>query len=157
MTVLKARNVRHFDTVRSSVRFSDAILNNVSEEEMAKYFAGRAKLNPGKVWDGVLKPLLQSLDKKTRDQILKNLDDDYGNELATSKAEGENEPLGLQFGGENQDEEEVEGQAIVEGTGTQDNIACNSKGGRKLRSWRDANASAIDAVQKANADFWARK
>lgn len=150
MTVLKFKNVRH----------RDAVLAPATPDELVSYMASRAKLDPGKIWDGYFKPLLEAMDKATRDKVLANLDDDYGNELGTSKAEEETEAKGLTFGGENQDEKEDEETnpdgSIGKGkpNSTEDNIGCNSKGGRVLRGWRDKDSSAIDAINKANEAFW---
>src|ERR1700733_7086794 len=92
-------------TRQVSAKMMDTVLSVATDEELAKYMAGRAKMNPGKIWDGYFKPMLTAMDKATRDKILKQFDD-YGNELGKSKAEGETEAIGLQFVGEKQDEEQ---------------------------------------------------
>ncbi|HEY2781983.1 MAG TPA: hypothetical protein VGI90_14465 [Steroidobacteraceae bacterium] len=123
----------------------DTILNNVTDAELAAYFVSRAKMNPGMVWDGYMKPMLQAMDRKTRDEVLAACGN-YGGEMETSKSIGNNEPLGLQFGGQNDEGEEVEGQAIVEGE--------KPKVGDAMRKWRGQDHSNIADMQKANEQFW---
>lgn len=154
--MLKVLRIRSQDSMtRTASRPTlDAILKTVTPAEMAAYFARRAKINPGMVWDGMLKPMLQALDKKTRDDLMGEITN-YGNELATSMSIAETAASGLIFGGQNDEETNPDG-SIGEGkpNQTQDNIGCNSKGGKTMRSWRDKNTSAIDAINNANAKFW---
>jgi hypothetical protein len=63
----------------------DTVLSVATEAELDEYFGGRAKLDPGKVWDGIFKPVLDALDRATRDEVLGNIER-YGNELASSEA-----------------------------------------------------------------------
>src|ERR1700686_567417 len=51
----------------------DTVLNAATEAELAEYFAGRAKMDSGRVWDGIFRPMLDSMDPATRDEVLKNL------------------------------------------------------------------------------------
>lgn len=149
MNALKLKNVRHHEVVRVSTTdaaTADTLLRTATDEELATYFAGRAKMNPGKIWDGIWKPALQAMDKATRDKILKSLDD-YGNELGKSKAEGETEVKGLTFGGENEDEEQPQNKLERE---------VESKDS-PMRQWRNQDFRRIDDIQKANESFWKRK
>ena len=153
----KVVRIQSFDSMThaASRKTVDTILSNVTDAELAAYMASRAKMNPGKLWDGYFKPLLQAMDKKARDEVMGEMTN-YGNELAQSKAISETAASGLIFGGQNDDGEEVEAQQIIEGNPTQDNIGCNSRGGGQLRKWRDQNSNAVAAMQKANAEFWKR-
>jgi hypothetical protein len=141
--------IRSFDSMMmhtASRKTIDTILNNVTDAELAAYMAGRAKMNPGKVWDGYLKPLLQAMDKATRDEVMGEMTN-YGNELAQSKAVGETAASGLIFGGENDDEKEDEEKKDITG---------HKVGDGTMRGWRDQTSSAIDAMQKANDKLWKR-
>ena len=145
-------------TNTASKKTIDAILNNVTDQELAVYFANRAKMNPGMVWDGVVKPMLQAMDKKTRDEVKGEITN-YGNELATSKAIAETAASGLIFGGENEDDEEVEGQAIVEGSNEGWTIDAINNANRK--HWKQKRSVPLkggvftpDAINRANTTFW---
>ena len=48
----------------------DTVLSTTTPEEIAEYFAGRAKLDPGTVWDGVFKPMLEAMDEESRAELL---------------------------------------------------------------------------------------
>jgi hypothetical protein len=95
-----------------AARTLDTILTTATDAELAAYMTARAKLNPGKVWDGYFKPMLEAMDMRTRDEVLSNLTD-YGNELSKSKSIGETQAGGLQFGGENHDEKEDEKKPLM--------------------------------------------
>jgi hypothetical protein len=153
-------------TRRVSSKALDTILSVATDEELAKYMAGRAQMNPGKIWDGYFKPMLNALDKATRDKILKQFDD-YGNELGKSKAESETEAKGLAFGGENQDDEEGQPQnqleeqveddeerRQMEGNGS---TSPRSKVGDEMRRWRGQDHDRIVDMQRQNQEFWKRK
>jgi hypothetical protein len=157
---LKLRNVRHWDTVsRSRVSISDEILNAATEAELAENQRRVIKmtgLDLGKLWVGDLTLKLGLIqDRAKLKDAMKAIKDeltDFGNELGTSKAIGETETGELTFGGENEDEKEDEEKRkdIGNGATTKDWF----KGGRQLRRWRDQTGSAIDAMQKANREFW---
>jgi hypothetical protein len=152
----KVMRIQSFDSLthRVSRQTLDTLLSAATDEELAAYMAGRAKMNPGRVWDGFFKAALNAMDKATRDKILSSLDE-YGNELATSEGEEETEEKGLTFGDNKEDEEE--GRKGPSGESfTKDNIACNSKGGRTLRAWRDNSSDVVADMNKANAAFWKR-
>ena len=138
MTVLK---VRSFDSLtrRASNQTLDTILTAATDEELAAYMTTRAKMNPGQVWDGYFKPMLEAMDKATRDEVLSNMTN-YGNELATSKSIGETEASGLIFGGENDEA----GKTDITG----------HKVGDAMRKWRGQDHDRIADVQKANETFW---
>jgi hypothetical protein len=121
----------------------DTILTAATDEELAAYMTARAKMNPGLVWDGYFKPMLEAIDKVTRDEVLSNMAE-YGNELGNSKAESETETTGLTFGGENDDEKEDEEKRDITG----------HKVGDAMRAWRGQDHERIAAVQKANEAFW---
>jgi hypothetical protein len=53
-----------------SVRTRDTVLSPVTSQELVSYFNGRAKLDPGKVWDGVFKPVLEAMDEESREELL---------------------------------------------------------------------------------------
>jgi hypothetical protein len=64
-----------------SVRQRDVVLTVPTEAELAAYFSGRTKVDLGKVWDGLIKPMLDNLDRKTRDEVLAK----YAGTLASSE------------------------------------------------------------------------
>jgi hypothetical protein len=133
--------VKSFDSLtrHASRQTLDTILTAATDEELAKYMAGRAKMNPGKVWDGYFKPMLEAMDKVARDEVLSNLSD----------YESDTETKGLTFGGENDDEKEEEknpdgsiGKGKPHSTGD------------AMRKWRGQDHNRIAAMQEANAKFW---
>jgi hypothetical protein len=148
MTVLK---VRSFDSLtrRASNQTLDTILTAATDAELAAYMTARAKMNPGMVWDGYFKPMLAALDKATRDEVMGEMTN-YGNELAQSKSIGETEASGLIFGGENDDEEEVEAQRLIESNGA----TGPTRTGDAMRKWRGQDHDRIADMQKANEKYW---
>lgn len=137
--------VRSFDSLtrHASNQTLDTILTAATDEELAAYMTARAKMNPGRVWDGYFKPMLEAIDKATRDEVLSNMAE-YGNELGNSKAESETETTGLTFGGENEDEKEDEEKRDITG----------HKVGDAMRKWRGQDHDRISNMQKANEAFW---
>jgi hypothetical protein len=153
MTVVK---VRSFDSMtrRASNQTLDTILTVATDAELAAYMTARAKMNPGLVWDGIFRPMLESMDKAARDEVMGEITS-YGNEMATSKSIGETAASGLIFGGQN-DENEVEGQKIVEGNEAGKTDITGHKVGDAMRKWRGHDHDRIADVQKANEAFWKR-
>jgi hypothetical protein len=139
--------VRSFDSLTryASNQTLDTILTAATDEELATYMAGRAKLNPGKVWDGYFKVALDAMDKATRDEVLSNLAE-Y--EPSEESGEMESGPSGslASTGDEKEDGEKNPDGSIGKGkpNSTKDT----------LRGWRDQSGSVIDAMNKANAKFW---
>ena len=78
---MKMVSVRTFDSMtrRLSRGTIDTVLSVATEAELAEYFGGRAKLDPGRVWSGIFRPVLDALDRKTRDEVLGNIEryDDF--------------------------------------------------------------------------------
>jgi hypothetical protein len=153
MSILKLRALDRFGNwgleVRRSVPTTDAktkdiVLTAATDAELATYMAGRAKLNPGRVWDGVFKAALNAMDRKTRDEVLANLED-Y--EASIESGEMEEGPSGslASTGDEKEDEEEKRKDA---GNGA------TSRVGDAMRKWRGQDHDRIAAMNKANADFW---
>jgi hypothetical protein len=121
----------------------DTVLTAATDEELAAYMAGRAKLNPGKVWDGYFKSALDAMDKATRDEVLSNL---ANYEPSVESGEMEEGPAGsLSSTG---DDEEEEKKRKDTGNGA------TSKVGDAMRKWRGQDHDRIAAMQKANSDFW---
>jgi hypothetical protein len=143
--------VRGFDSLtrRASQQTLDTVLTAATDEELAAYMAGRAKMNPGKVWDGYFKPMLEAMDKVIRDEVMSNMAN-YGNQLATSEAVGETEASGLTFGGENSDEKEDEEKNPDGSTGK----GKSHPTGDAMRQWRGRDHDRIANMQKANESFW---
>jgi len=151
MSVLKLRSLDKFGNwgleVQRQVPTTDAktrdiVLTAATDAELAQYMAGRAKLNPGKVWDGVFKAALNAMDKKTRDEVLSNLEDYEASSESGEMEEGPSESL-ASTGDEKEDEEEK-----------RKDIGNGARVGDAMRKWRGQDHDRIAAMQKANADFW---
>jgi hypothetical protein len=143
--------VRSFDSLtrQASRQTLDTILTAATDEELAAYMTARAKMNPGKVWDGYFKPMLEAMDKATRDEVMSNMAN-YGNQLATSEAVGETEASGLTFGGENSNGKEDEEKNPDGSTGK----GKSHPTGDAMRQWRGQDRDRIANMQKANESFW---
>jgi hypothetical protein len=127
----------------SMTRFlsKDTVLNNATEGELAQYFGGRAKLDPGKVWDGFLKPMLNAMDSKTRDELATRMEA-YSNEIASSTMHIG--PSGALVADEDDPEKKPDGKG---GTNTND-------GPTTLRGWRDATRNQVEDINEVNRKFW---
>jgi hypothetical protein len=134
-------NVRSFDSLTryASNQTLDTILTAATDEELAAYMTARAKLNPGKVWDGYLKPMLEAMDKATRDEVLSNMAE-Y--ELSSEPGEMEAGPSGSLA--TTSDEKEDKEKKDITG----------HKVGDAMRKWRGQDHDRIANMQKANEAFW---
>jgi hypothetical protein len=139
--------VRSFDSLtrHASNQTLDTILTAATDEELAKYMAGRAKMNPGMVWDGYLKPMLEAMDKATRDEVLSNMAEYQPSIEAGSMEEGPNESL-ASTGDEKEDEEKNPNGSIGKGK--------PHSTGDAMRKWRGQDHERIEAMTKANELFW---
>jgi hypothetical protein len=135
--------VRSFDSLthHASNKTLDTILTAATDEELAAYMTARAKLNPGKVWDGYFKPMLEAMDKATRDEVLSNMAEFQPSIEAGSMEEGPSGSL-ASTGDEKEDEEKRK------------DMGSTSKVGDAMRAWRGQDHDRIAAVQKANESFW---
>jgi hypothetical protein len=52
----------------------DTLLTAATPSELAQYFGERAKMDPGTVWDGILRPMLDALPAEVRDELLDKLE-----------------------------------------------------------------------------------
>jgi len=139
----KIISVRNFDSMtRPSSRTTsarstlDTLLSTATAEELGKYFAGRAKLNAGKVWDGYFKPMLDALDRATRDEVLSSLED--------YKAQS--------------GEFRVDGLGALATTGASDPSRSNTSGGSFSQATAlqilDATRRTVDDINERNRAFW---
>lgn len=135
-------SVRTFDSMtrRASRSTVDTILAAATEAELAEYFSGRAKLDPGRVWDGYFKPMLDAMDPRTRDEVLSNLSD-YAPSMSSgamrpgpagSLASTGGDPLGK----------------------ARSNTSDGSLARGSLRQWRDATAKVVDDINSRNREFY---
>jgi hypothetical protein len=120
--------------------------------------ARMAATDPGRIWNGVLKPLLDAMDSRTRDEVLTNLAE-YGNKLGSSEASPG--PAGsLTFTGRVRPEREFD----LSTSATPDDI---NKAGEKFWSERMGKPLTQDhagrglstratpaSIQRANDAFW---
>ena len=136
--------MRTFDSmVRSASRKTlDTLLDVVTDAELAAYMAGRAKMNPGKIWDGYFKPMLEAMDKATRDEVLSNM---ANYQPSTEAGEMELGPSGslASTGDVKEDEEEKP-----------ENKREPSRTGDAMRKWRGRDHERIAAMQRANEEHW---
>jgi hypothetical protein len=138
----------------------DTVLSVATEAELAEYFGGRAKLDPGRVWSGIFRPVLDALDRKTRDEVLGNIER-YGNELASSEASPG--PAGsLAFHGsveQHGGEEHEPGPMTAAKMGDQYRRFWADRLGQPAPtrdSFPRGKRVTVADIQKLNDDFWAR-
>jgi hypothetical protein len=114
----------------------DTVLNVASEAELAEYFAGRAKWDPGRVWDGFFKPMLDALDESEREEVLTNVSNYRPSSRSGAMERG---PAGSL-------------------ASTSDKTRANThdvfRGGRELRQWRDATSKVCEDINERNRKFY---
>jgi hypothetical protein len=102
-------------------------LDVVTDAEAAAYFARRAKADLGRTWTGIFKPMLDAMDRSTRDEVLANIEN-----CQPSASSGAMEP----------------GPAGSLAS-TRDSVANAS-----LRQWRDATGQLCDDINEQARKFW---
>jgi len=128
------------DSRRLSRRTLDTLLSAVTEAEMAEYLAGQAKMDPGRVWDGYFKPMLDAMDSSTRDKLLRKLSD-YGSSMETgSMRPGPNASLASV------------GDEPLGNARTNDGSLARCT----LRQWRDANGKVCDTINEQNRKVYGK-
>src|SRR5580658_10229264 len=72
MSAVHKRYTTH-EIVPQRIQTRDALLTVATKEELAAYFANRAKTDLGQIWDGSLRPLLDAMPADERDAMIKKL------------------------------------------------------------------------------------
>jgi hypothetical protein len=137
MTV--AKKIRTYDSPpgrrMTRARAIDTILSNVTDEELAAYFSSRAKNDLGKTWTGIFAPMLASMDRSTRDELVTKIDN-----YAASDPGGEWKVDNLGTLGST---------GALSSNGTTDSLKDAS-----LRQWRDQTSRQVEQINAQNERFW---
>ena len=125
---MKTVSVRTCDSMtrRLSRRVMDTLLSAVTPEEMDEYWRNRARVDPGMIWDGHLKPMIDAMDPSSRDELLGKLSD-YGSAMGSSTLRPSTN-LSL--------------------------ASIGDSGGAQLRRERDLNGRVCVDINEANRKFW---
>jgi hypothetical protein len=83
------KTIRHFDSMTRGARNRDIVLTAETAQPV----------DLGQIWDGTFRPLLDRMPRATRDEIVRRIVSNYGNELGTSESLPGDIYGGLAFGG----------------------------------------------------------
>jgi hypothetical protein len=128
---MKTVSARTFDSMTRplSRRMVDTLLSCVTPEEMNKYWEDRSRVDPGKIWDGHFRPMLDAMDPEDREQLIQEVTN-YGSSMGS----GTLRP----------------GPALSL-------ASIGDSGGAQLRRERDLNGRVCDDINEANRKFWAER
>ncbi len=121
---MKAVRVRMMDSMARHLS-RDTVLNVATEAELAKYFAGRAKVDFGKVWLGFFEPMLDQMEPVTREELREQVSAYQASMTSGSMERG---PAG--------------------------SLANTGDATNSLRQWRDRIGRQCNDINKANRKFW---